>query len=129
MTPEQSFKQWFVSNRPQAWHVQCIESTTGRGIPDINLCANGLDIWLEFKAEGKRPQLRPEQIAWISRREASGGRAFALHRQTDGMWALYGAPFVELRPTAKGLLTVQDAPLATGTTIEELSKALTDETL
>ena len=127
MTPERSLRQWLLRHLPKEWHIQPIESSTSNGIPDINLCARGLEIWLELKAEGKHPLLRPEQAAWITRRELCGGRALVLHRRPDASWALYCPPFVKVR-TVGGRVAVEDVPMAAGTSPQQLMAALENET-
>jgi len=59
---------------------------TGRGVADSNFCSNGTEGWVEFKqTEGYAVTLRPEQIAWISRRVRHGGRVLiAVRRWHDG---------------------------------------------
>lgn len=53
MGPEATFYHWFASHAPKNWHVQRIETTTGRGIPDTQVCAAGKEFWLEFKSGGR----------------------------------------------------------------------------
>lgn len=56
---------------------------TGRGIPDINGCLDGIEVWVENKAtDGWTAGLRPEQVGWIDRRARAGGRVFVLVRRT-----------------------------------------------
>jgi len=64
-------------------HWQSIETGgTGRGVPDTNGCFRGCEFWVEFKqTSGWVVSLRPEQIAWMSRRERSGGRTFIAVRR------------------------------------------------
>lgn len=38
MTPEALFTNWFKRTLPPNWHSQRIETTTGRGVPDVNVC-------------------------------------------------------------------------------------------
>lgn len=125
MTPEQRFKRWFVHNSPPSWHVQCIESSTGNGIPDVNLCAHGLEIWLELKAGTPQPKLRPEQLAWLTRRNTAGGRAYVLHQPKDDNhpWAIYSAPFVKTR-VAGGYVIIEDTPLLWGAGMPQLIERL-----
>lgn len=61
------------------WHWQRIETGgTGKGIPDLNGCRNGVDVWIENKLVecGEKIDISPEQVGWISRRTRAGGRAF-----------------------------------------------------
>lgn len=55
-TPESNFIKWFLDGIPGTWHAQRIETTTGRGVPDLNLCiGKGQECWIEFKAGGRMP--------------------------------------------------------------------------
>jgi len=83
-------------------HWQSIETGgTGRGIPDSNGCFRGIEFWVEFKqTAGWQVTLRPEQIAWMSRRTRSGGRTFIMLRRqctlgprraaADELWLIHG---------------------------------------
>lgn len=84
------------------WDWQRIETGgTGRGIPDLNGCLMGNEIWVELKAaDGWKPHIRPEQIGWAERRARAGGRVFLAVRRicdagvrrerADELW-IYGA--------------------------------------
>ena len=72
-------------------HWQAIETGgTGRGIPDMNGCSNGIEVWIENKvASGlKVHTMRPEQVAWIERRARAGGRVFIFVRKDEALWLL-----------------------------------------
>lgn len=64
-------------------HWQSIETgMTGRGIPDTNGCYQGTEFWVEFKQTRHwTVGLRPEQVAWISRRARAGGRVWVAVRR------------------------------------------------
>lgn len=81
MRPEQRLTNWFVSHAPAEWHVVRIENVLGRGIPDLNICTEGVEFWVECKADSAGFYVRPEQWAWMSRRIASGGHCFVLLRR------------------------------------------------
>jgi hypothetical protein len=66
--------------------MQAIESwSTGQGVPDMNLCLEGSEVWIENKqtsAWALAHPLTPEQVGWIERRARAGGRVFiAVRRQ------------------------------------------------
>lgn len=68
------------------WDWQRIESgLTGLGIPDVNGCSKGHEVWIELKGtSGWKPYIRPEQIGWAERRARSGGKVFLfVRRQCD----------------------------------------------
>lgn len=74
MKPEALLYHRIRDNLGFAWDVQRIESTTGRGIPDITASNHIIgEIWIEAKV-GTKPRLEPEQFAWMMRRSAFGGR-------------------------------------------------------
>ncbi len=79
MTPEQKFYQWFRKQLPTGADCVRIETTTMGGMPDVNICSCGKEIWVELKCfvSGK-VLIRPEQNAWMHRRAAAGGRVFLL---------------------------------------------------
>jgi hypothetical protein len=73
-------------------HWQSVETGgTSRGVPDVNFAGDGVEGWIEFKkAEGWKVGLRPEQVAWLTRREGVGGRTFiAVRKKTEKMDTLY----------------------------------------
>lgn len=55
-------------------HVQRIESLTGSGIPDVNLCIGGRELWIELK-RADTYIIKPSQLLWIHRRNTHGGAA------------------------------------------------------
>jgi hypothetical protein len=73
-------------------HFQAIETGgTGLGIPDLNGCVDGVETWTELKfTTSWRVKVRPQQVAWLERRERAGGRCFILTRQggrdRDTLW-------------------------------------------
>lgn len=84
MKTEAQFKSKFCDMFRKIADVTTIESNTGRGIPDVNMCYRGCEVWVELKIfTGGRVLLRPEQHAWGIRRTVThGGRVFvvALHQ-------------------------------------------------
>lgn len=56
------------------------------GIPDSNSCSAGTEFWIEFKETSSfTVDLRPLQVAWISRRVRHGGIVWiAVRRRHDG---------------------------------------------
>jgi len=68
-------------------HFQSIETGgTGRGIPDLNGCLNGVESWIELKStDAWNVVIRPEQVGWAEKRIRHGGRVFlATRRRHDG---------------------------------------------
>lgn len=113
--------------RPFGVHFQSIESAvTGGGIPDMNLCAEGIEVWIEGKkTDGwTAGDVKVGQIGWHLARHRAGGRTlFATRRRRarsarmdacDELWlhsGLYGAELREggLR-AAPALLTQSGGP-------------------
>ena len=65
------------------WDWQRVEnSAVGRGVPDMNGCFSGVEVWIENKTtDGWAVDLRPEQYAWAARRIRAGGRVFTAVRR------------------------------------------------
>ena len=63
-------------------HWQAVETwSTGQGVPDMNVCLNGIETWLEFKGTTTNTvRITPEQVAWIERRLRAGGRCLVIVR-------------------------------------------------
>ena len=72
---------------------QAIESGgTGGGIPDLNGCIAGKELWIECKAAAAwRVKISPAQVAWAERRLRHGGRVFlAVRRAGTELWLFPG---------------------------------------
>jgi hypothetical protein len=72
----------FAKRIPEA-HWQSVETwSTGRGVPDINYCLDGIEGWIEAKRTATNAVgMRPEQVAWIEMRVRAGGRVFIAVRK------------------------------------------------
>ena len=59
-------RQVFKEHLPD-FDIQSVETWgTGRGVPDMNFCCNGIEGWIEFKmTKHWRVTVAPEQVAWI----------------------------------------------------------------
>ena len=63
----------------KSWHFTRIESTTIRGIPDINCIINGFEFWIELKSkQSKNLGLSDFQINWHIKHQKCGGKVFIL---------------------------------------------------
>jgi hypothetical protein len=88
-------------------HWQRLESWTGTGISDVNVCHQGVEVWIECKDGTLRKRdncvvakVRPSQIAWEQLRRDAGGRTFvAVMVWTD----MYVIPGFMLRYLTKGI--------------------------
>jgi hypothetical protein len=96
MTPETKFNLWIAQKLFFDAHVQRIETSTGSGVPDMNICWYGIEFWAESKVEtpGGNILLRPFQWAWMKKRQNAGGKVILLaERNQDrpaqvSMWAV-----------------------------------------
>jgi len=70
-------------------HVQRIEDKLSQGIPDINMCVNGTELWIETKVFSwpKRYNtniaitFQPFQLPWLRERISAGGRCLVVARE------------------------------------------------
>lgn len=84
---EAGFWKLLKSHMPPGAHYQRIETGgTGLGTPDLNVCDDGFEFWIELKVcAGLKIGLRPEQISWHLKRHEAGGASFILvRRQAEG---------------------------------------------
>lgn len=59
-----------------------IEDSLGRGVPDVNICLNGVESWVELKiARGSKVEFQKGQLAWMVERTRAGGRCFVVVHQ------------------------------------------------
>lgn len=80
MTKESQLWTLVKQHIPKDVHVQRIETgLTGKGVPDVNYCQKGKEIWIELKSiQGNKSQLSPFQIAWLHNRTKAGGNCYVL---------------------------------------------------
>lgn len=74
-------------------HVSNIEShLTAAGVPDMNICLHGQDVWLELKYKGKSMKMRPTQRRWHRTRAACGGTSWVVVYDPEdaGVWFVPG---------------------------------------
>lgn len=93
-------------------HVQRFEDKLSSGIPDANVCLNGVEFWLEGKFLADYPKrdgtlvklgLRPEQRVWAKQRIAAGGTVLTWARVPDGWTLFYNEPDVVFEGIPFGL--------------------------
>ena len=84
-------------------HFTRIESYTENGIPDVNACLNGKEIWIELKANpSKDLGLSKWQRVWIAKRIKAGGTVFIMNRpQKELTLKIYSGSLV-LEPRTSG---------------------------
>lgn len=103
---------------------QSVETwSTGRGVPDLNYCYNGIEGWIELKfTTAWAVKIEPGQVAWIERRKRAGGRVFlAIRRKSapgprkgsgsDELWLLDHRAARELATPGISLSTLANNPI------------------
>lgn len=85
-----NFVKWFKSIYPDG-HIQSIESeATAAGIPDINACKGGKEIWIELKSGTLATNsIKPGQYVWHIKRNQAGGTTWLVQRDNDGNIRVY----------------------------------------
>jgi hypothetical protein len=87
-----------------------VENVVMAGMPDINFCAEGVEVWIEMKSPtepkrdgtplfGSNHRLSIDQENWFLRQCTAGGRGFVLI-STDKRWLLIAGHDVTLINTA-----------------------------
>ena len=71
------------ATRIKTAHWQSVETwSTGQGVPDTNVCLDGIESWIEFKqTETTKINFEPHQVSWIERRRRAKGRVFVAVRR------------------------------------------------
>tara|TARA_R110001592_G_scaffold258076_2_gene521812 strand:+ start:320 stop:718 length:399 start_codon:yes stop_codon:yes gene_type:complete len=126
MTPEQTLNRFIVEALPAA-HCQRIESSTGSGIPDINVRWREDEFWIESKANaGSIAHVRPAQFAWMMRRVNAGGTCFVIHRPSkQDTWNLYVITNkAQAEPYGKNHIKLLNCSVVVGSTKTELRHAI-----
>lgn len=87
ISDEADFRR-FVTECAGSAHVSHIEShEASPGIPDLNICMRGIDIWIELKVMSSRkpPKMRPTQKRWHTDRFEHGGISWVMALDLDLM--------------------------------------------
>lgn len=101
-----NFVKWFRELYPRD-HIQNIESeATSAGIPDINACKGGKDIWIELKSGPlTKASIKPGQFIWHIKRAQAGGTTWVVQRMYDGMINVFsGKRIIEFRDNPKDVI-------------------------
>lgn len=112
MNPETRFYKHLKTILPQDWFLQRIETTTGVGIPDLNVLIPHLgDFWAELKYSPMTSvKLRKEQYAWLKKRQYLGGKACVINKDKKGaigIWTKF-----EVQQAGQRYLKLSNAPSA-----------------
>lgn len=91
----------FKANVPQPGdRLDRIENVVVTGMPDINMCIGGTEVWIEQKSPkepkrsttplfGSNHRVSQEQANWMLRQRKAGGKCYFLIA-TDKRWILIG---------------------------------------
>lgn len=99
-----TFRKQVAKQLPEA-HWQRFEDKFQAGIPDINICYQGVETWVEakhIKALPKWPhtpikvEIRKEQVIWLNNRKRAGGRVLVLVRIGREEWVAFNDHFKKL---------------------------------
>lgn len=95
---EKEFKKIIRGLVPAA-HWQPIESwQIAAGIPDLNGCLRGVEVWVEAKiAWGNKVNLTALQTNWLNQRSAAGGRCYIAVAVKQELWIYHGFRAREVR--------------------------------
>jgi len=62
-----------------------IENAVSAGVPDVNICINGVEVWIECKeALGKKVEIRASQFVWAIEQRAAGGEWYCMIKHGGG---------------------------------------------
>ena len=76
---------WALIKNKLPGHVERIENAIAKGTPDVNMCINGREVWIELKVLDEKGRFKkgepsPEQRLWHRKRQENGGTVFVLSR-------------------------------------------------
>lgn len=109
MTEEQKLNAWILGKLKRCDPVR-IENSIGGGMPDINACHDGREVWIESKIYvGGRVLLRKEQYAWGIRRSMHAGRVYVIAKHPVERIYIWRHPF-EVMPHGK-YVAIYQAPM------------------
>lgn len=97
MKPEKKFYNWLKTQLPGHW--QGLEALNAPGLPDVNVCYRGVEVWLELKSVYDSPSIRPMQYAWGIKRSSQGGKVFVINECENDLY-IWRYPF-EVIPRGK----------------------------
>ena len=94
-------------------HVNRVENIAGVGIPDVNICHNGIETWVELKvATGKYLLFEWTQLSWFKHRGKEKGRVkiVAKHKEDIIIAEADNILRVEPRRKVKAGIFIDDIP-------------------
>jgi len=80
---------WQQIKRNVPGHLIRIENLVGAGVPDVNACYQGSEVWIELKvAKGHWVHFRTSQIAWFAKRLPHLGNVKVVMRKGDMLYVV-----------------------------------------
>ena len=91
-------RQLFRKHLPEVDWTPVETFSTGRGVPELHYCVDGVAVLIELKAVRgiEKVRMRPEQIAWCERYLRHGGRVWIAVRQGQNFFLFTGRQAREL---------------------------------
>lgn len=82
-------------------HFMRVENGCMPGTPDVNLCINGREFWVELKDVDQFPKrpttpvfgrggLRPDQVLWMKQRIKAGGLVYIIGKVANETYCISG---------------------------------------
>ena len=108
---ESDFRRWICQSlRQEGADCQTVETSTGNGVPDVNVCWRGIEFWLELKCiPSTIPYIRASQHAWSMRRNQAGGLVFLVIYNTKRREIhLWDMPISNTSPLRGSMLKVNE---------------------
>jgi penicillin-binding protein-related factor A (putative recombinase) len=92
-----------------------VENGCMPGTPDLNICHQGNEFWVELKQSETYPKrettrvfgdsgLRPDQILWINQRTKQGGKVYIIAKVEKDVYCLEGKHASQFNEMTKGQL-------------------------
>lgn len=94
-----------------ACHYQRFEDSISEGIPDVNVCVGGNELWYEMKflpewpkreSTGVKIKFQPGQVPWLTLGERAGRECYVLLRVGKTEYLLFNTGF---RMLGRGIMT------------------------
>lgn len=77
------------------YHIVRIESVSSPGVPDINVCFDEHEFWIEAKVAPN--QLRNYQIGWKKKRELAGGVVYVITWITEDLIMIFDNSYKDMK--------------------------------
>lgn len=92
---------WRSLRKKLRGHACRVENGCVPGMPDVNLCIDGREFWVELKDVDSLPKrattpvfgksgLRPDQVLWINQRVRASGEVYILGKAGDEIYCIPG---------------------------------------